>query len=115
MLALVNAERQSNGLPPLEMDDRLSSVARAHSIDMAQRGYFDHTDPDGQSPFDRIGAAGIAYFAAGENIAWGAATPESVVKGWMDSPGHRANILNEKFTRIGIGYYDLYWTQVFIG
>ena len=121
VLDLVNAERAKNGLSKLSWSDELASVARAHSNDMLNRNFFSHTNPDGQSPFDRMRAAGIKYSSAGENIAAGQKTPQEVVKAWMNSEGHRANILNASFTKLGVGYvvgngaYNTYWTQNFAG
>lgn len=120
---LVNDERVANGLAPLSMDLDLRAVARAHSQDMTARGYFDHTNPDGDDPFDRMAAAGITYSTAAENIAWnqGWADPaQKAVDGWMGSSGHRANILNPALTRTGMGVSvtsggAYYFTQVFAG
>ena len=84
---------------------------------MKNKNYFDHTSPTYGSPFDMMKSFGISYKAAGENIAMGQKTPEQVVQAWMDSPGHRANIMNSSFTHIGVGYVASgnYWTQQFIG
>ena len=114
---LTNAERAANGCPALAADDRLAAAARAHSADMAAQDYFDHVSQDGRSFVDRVKAAG--YPAPGaENIAAGQRTAEAVIKGWMDSPGHRANILNCKLKTLGVGMarggsYGIYWTQNF--
>lgn len=118
VVRLVNVERQKNGLNPLELDAELSKVARAKSQDMATKGYFSHTSPTYGSPFDMMKNFGIKYSTAGENIAMGQPTAEAVVKAWMNSEGHRANILNKNFTKIGVGYYkgsngSPYWTQMF--
>jgi uncharacterized protein YkwD len=100
----------------LQMDPLLRDVARAHSKDMAQRGFFDHVNPDGDDPFDRLAAAGWDSPVAGENIAWGYPDAEQVVDGWMKSPGHCTNIMERSFRWIGVGYYEGdYWTQVFGG
>ena len=117
VLELVNVERSKNGLKPLTMDESVRKVARTKSTDMRQNKYFDHNSPVYGSPFDMLKQFGISYRSAGENIAQGYQTPEAVVKGWMNSPGHRANILNSSFTHIGIGYdaQGHYWTQMFIG
>ena len=95
-------------------------MARAHSADMATKGYFDHTSPDGRSPFDRMRAAGYRGNLMGENIAAGQRTAAAVETAWMNSPGHRANILNCGYKVIGIGVatrssspYGIYWTQDF--
>lgn len=105
MLRLVNQERAAAGLAPLVMDERLRQVARAHSTDMFQRGYFSHYTPERDSPFDRLQAADISYLAAGENLAL-APSVEAAHRGLMNSPGHRANILSPSFRRIGIGALD---------
>lgn len=118
VVALTNTERRSAGCGPLSIDSTLTSVAQAHSADMARRQFFDHVNPDGASPFDRISAAGYRYRMAAENIAAGYRTPQQVVDGWMNSSGHRKNILNCGLTEIGVGYltggsYGTYWTQNF--
>ena len=117
VVRLVNVERRANGLPDLTYDWQLSRVARYKSQDMKDNGYFSHTSPTYGSPFQMMKSFGITYRSAGENIAKGQATPEAVVKAWMNSPGHRANILNSSFTHIGVGYVSdgKYWTQMFIG
>ncbi len=84
-------------------------------MDMFRSGYFDHTSPKYGSPFDMMDAYHITYLYAGENIAKGQRSAEEVVKDWMNSPGHRANILNPKYTLIGVGYYNGFWVQEFIG
>jgi uncharacterized protein YkwD len=105
MLELVNRERTERGLKPLQMDETLREVARQNSRDMFQRGYFAHENPDGLSPFDRLRQGGARFRAAGENIAL-APTLEVAHNGLMNSPGHRENILNPAFGRIGIGVED---------
>ena len=117
VLELVNEERAKQGLKALEMDESVRNVARLKSEDMRKNNYFDHTSPTYGSPFDMLKQFGISYSSAGENIAQGYRTPEEVVEGWMNSPGHRANILNESFTHLGVGYDSNghYWTQMFIG
>ncbi|QJW37980.1 CAP domain-containing protein [Cellulosimicrobium protaetiae] len=107
-----NAERAAAGCGPLVVDERLTAAAQLHSEDMLAQGYFDHTSLDGRSPWDRAKAQGYTNPGA-ENIAKGQATAEDVVRAWMDSPGHRANILNCDLREIGIGYADRVWTQVF--
>lgn len=116
VVRLVNVERSKAGLSPLEYDWELSRVARYKSQDMSDLGYFSHTSPTYGSPFQMMKSFGISYRSAGENIARGYTTPASVVEGWMNSQGHRANILNSTFTRIGVGYVKdgHYWTQMFI-
>ncbi|MBS4209852.1 CAP domain-containing protein [Bacillus sp. FJAT-50079] len=114
---LTNQERAKNGLAPLKIDLELSKVAREKSRDMSVNKYFDHNSPTYGSPFDMMKKFGITYRSAGENIAMGQRTPEEVVNAWMNSSGHRANILSTNFTHIGIGYVanGNYWTQQFIG
>ena len=120
VLELVNVERAKHGLSALTWDSSLAKVAEAHSLDMANNNFFSHTNLKGQSPFDRIKAFGISYSYAAENIAAGQKTPESVMNSWMNSEGHRKNILNANLKRLGVGYvkggsYGTYWTQVFAG
>ncbi len=117
VIDLVNDIRVKNGLPALKANWELSRVARYKSQDMADRSYFSHTSPTYGSPFQMMKAFGITYRSAGENIAMGYKTPQAVVDGWMNSSGHRANILNASFTQIGVGYVaeGNYWTQMFIG
>ena len=117
VVRLVNAIRAENGLSALTYDWELSRVARYKSQDMKDAGYFSHTSPTYGSPFQMIKNFGITYRSAGENIAKGYATPQAVVNGWMNSSGHRANILNASYTHIGVGYVadGKYWTQMFIG
>ncbi len=117
VIRLVNIERRKNGLRELKEDWQLSRVARYKSDDMKNNKYFSHTSPTYGSPFQMMKSFGITYKTAGENIARGYATPKAVVDGWMNSSGHRANILNASFTHIGVGYVadGKYWTQMFIG
>ena len=120
VLQLVNNERAKQGLNPLKMSEELRSIANLKSRDMADKNYFDHTSPTYGSPFQMLQDFGVHYSAAGENIAAGQKTPEQVMNSWMNSSGHRANILNKNFDTIGIGYYEggsygVYWTQLFIG
>jgi len=116
VLDLTNVERQKAGLKPLQTDAKLMNSARQKSTDMASKGYFSHTSPTYGSPFDQMKANGVTYKSAAENIAMGQRSAEEVVKGWMNSPGHRQNILTPGFTHIGIGYdkNGNYWTQQFI-
>ena len=116
VVRLVNEVRRENGLSPLTHDWQLSRVARYKSQDMSDLGYFSHTSPTYGSPLDMMRNFGISYKSAGENIARGYSSPRAVVDAWMNSPGHRANILNSTFTRIGVGYVEDgdYWTQMFI-
>ncbi|MBT2641649.1 sporulation protein [Bacillus sp. ISL-41] len=117
VVELTNQERAKNGLKPLALDTELSKVAREKSRDMQNKGYFSHTSPTYGSPFDMMKKFGISYRSAGENIAMGQRTPEEVVNAWMNSSGHRANILNSSYTHIGVGHIATgnYWTQMFIG
>ncbi len=125
VLALVN-ERRGQGANcgtagsfeaagPLVSNAVLADIAQAHSEDMSQRNYFDHVNPDGDGPGERIEASTYEWSTWGENIASGYRTPEDVVEGWMNSDGHCANIMNPAFTEIGVGYEPIgsYWTQVF--
>jgi uncharacterized YkwD family protein/spore coat assembly protein SafA len=116
VVRLVNEIRNKNGLKPLSEDWQLSRVARYKSQDMKDKKYFSHTSPTYGSPFQMMKRFGITYRSAGENIAKGYASPKAVVDGWMNSSGHRANILNSSFTHIGVGYVSggNYWTQMFI-
>lgn len=119
VLDLTNAERTKAGLAPLKYNAELSNVAKIKSEDMRDKKYFNHTSPTYGSPFTMMSNFGIKYTAAGENIAAGYTTPQAVVTGWMNSPGHRQNILNANYNQIGIGYaaggsYGHYWTQMFI-
>ncbi|MBQ6893483.1 MAG: SafA/ExsA family spore coat assembly protein [Clostridia bacterium] len=116
VIRLVNQKRAENGLKALTYDWELCRVARYKSQDMKDKRYFSHTSPTYGSPFQMIKNFGISYRSAGENIARGYATPDAVVNGWMNSSGHRANILNSSFTHIGVGYVadGNYWTQMFI-
>lgn len=101
-LELLNADRIANGLLPLKLNKRLTLVARAHAADMINRKFFDHVNPDGKSPFDRMEQASLTFSNAGENIAYDQSV-EKMEVGWMNSPPHRANILFEGFTEVGIG------------
>lgn len=117
VVELTNVERQKHGLAPLQIDEALSKVARVKSEDMAKQNYFSHNSPTYGSPFDMMKQFGISYRTAGENIAMGQRSPQEVVNAWMNSEGHRANILNSNFTHIGVGHASNgnYWTQQFIG
>lgn len=117
VLVLANEARASTGAGPLTCDVLMTSVARAHSQDMCDRGYFSHTALDGRSPFDRMSDAGVRFGTAGENIAQGQRGADEVHTAWMNSAGHRMNILNGAYRRIGVGLAEcggrMYWTQVF--
>ncbi|MFJ7264001.1 CAP domain-containing protein [Streptomyces globosus] len=116
VLALVNQERAQAGCGPVRANPPLAALAGSFSKDMAVRGFFSHTDPDGRSPWDRASAAGISGLG-GENIARGQGDAEAVMKAWMNSPGHRANILNCEFRTLGVGAHVAaggpWWTQDF--
>ena len=116
VVRLVNVERANAGLPALKSDWELARVAEHKSQDMHDKKYFSHTSPTYGSPFTMMKNYGIQYKAAGENIAQGQRTPEEVVNAWMNSSGHRANILNKNYTHIGVGYVEdgHYWTQMFV-
>lgn len=118
VLNLVNAERAKYSLSPLTLNSSVSKVAQAKAEDMKSNSYFSHTSPTYGSPFDMLKQFGISYSTAGENIAKGQKTPQAVVNAWMNSEGHRANILNKNFTQLGVGYVGgstTYWVQMFIG
>ena len=117
VVRLVNEARAKNGLKALTYDWELSRVARIKSQDMKDNKYFSHTSPVYGSPFQMMKNFGIKCRSAGENIAKGQKSPQAVVNAWMNSSGHRANILNSSFTHIGVGYVASgnYWTQMFIG
>lgn len=118
--SLTNSERRSAGLGSLTLDSQLSKLARMKAEDMAKNGYFSHTSPTYGSAFDMMKKYGVSYRTAGENIAKGQKTPEAVMNGWMNSSGHRANILSSAYTHIGVGYAkdsngNTYWVQIFKG
>jgi uncharacterized protein YkwD len=117
VVKLTNDNRVKNGCAAVRADVQLATAARAHSVDMVSKNYFSHTEPDGSNFLVRAKRAGYTN-AIGENIAWGYRTPETVVTAWMNSPGHRANILNCKAKALGVGLSKKadgtpYWTQVF--
>ena len=117
VVRLVNEIRAKNGLKALTYNWELSRVARYKSQDMKDNRYFSHTSPVYGTPFQMMKDFGITYRSAGENIARGYTSPQAVVNAWMNSSGHRANILSASFTQIGVGYVadGNYWTQMFIG
>ena len=117
VIRLVNEIRRQNGLGELTASAELSHVARLKSQDMHDKGYFDHTSPTYGSAFDMLRSFGISYRTAGENIAYGYSAPQAVVDAWMNSSGHRANILNASYTQIGVGHVQdgNYCTQIFVG
>lgn len=117
VLRLVNVERARAGVAPLLADPVLAQVAYAHSVDMDVRNYFGHTNPSGQDLGARLESSGVTGLRSwGENIAWGQRTPESVMRDWMESAGHRENILHPTFTHLGVGVHgpsSIWWTQAF--
>lgn len=115
VLDLVNKERSKVGLNSLSMNSKLSNMAMVKAKDMYDNNYFDHNSPTHGSPFDMMKKFGITYTTAGENIAKGQGSPTQVMNDWMNSPGHKANILKNSFTQIGIAYYNGEWVQEFIG
>jgi uncharacterized protein YkwD len=120
VVELTNRERLRAGLSALAVDPPLVTAAQAYSTDMAARAFYSHTSPEGTQPWDRAAAAGSTRRSIGENIACGQRSPAEVVDGWMNSPGHRANILKPHFTHIGVGFAGggpagTYWTQLFGG
>lgn len=120
VVTLVNKERASNGLQPVTSDSRLAKLAQMKAEDMAKNGYFSHTSPTYGSAFDMMKTYGISYKTAGENIAKGQKTAQAVMNGWMNSSGHRANILKSDYTKIGVGCAKssdgtIYWVQMFKG
>jgi uncharacterized YkwD family protein/spore coat assembly protein SafA len=117
VVRLVNIERAKHGLAPVKENWELSRVARYKSTDMKTKGYFDHYSPTYGSPFDMMKKFGFKFYSAGENIAMGQRTPQEVMTAWMNSPGHRANILKADFKEIGVGLArdgSMYWTQMFM-
>lgn len=124
VLQLTNTFRRQNGLAPLSYNAKLAAAAETHSQNMALQDFFSHTGLDGSSPFDRMKAAGYNFSSAAENIGVGYTTPEAVVQGWINSSGHRDNLLNPNLRELGVGHYYLandtgqvnwshYWTQKF--
>jgi uncharacterized YkwD family protein/spore coat assembly protein SafA len=119
VVRLVNIERSKVGLKPLTQNWELSRVARMKSQDMINKGYFAHQSPTYGSPFQMMEKFGIKFSSAGENIAYGQRTPQEVMNSWMNSSGHKANILSSSYTQIGVGVAKksdgtLYWTQMFM-
>lgn len=119
VLNLVNQERSKQGLKPLTLSRKLTSIANTKAQDMADKNYFSHTSPTYGSPFDMLKQFGVSYSYAGENIAAGQRSAEQVMNDWMNSSGHRANILNPNYTQLGVGYtkggnYGTEWVQLFI-
>lgn len=120
VLNLVNAERKKQGLKALTLSNELTNIATLKSSDMAKKNYFSHTSPTYGTPFEMLQQFGVSYSSAGENIAAGQKTADDVMQSWLNSSGHRANILSSKYTELGVGYYKggnygAYWTQLFTG
>lgn len=118
VLELVNQERAKNGLNALTLNNELTHIATIKATDMKDKNYFSHNSPTYGSPFDMLQQFGVKYSYAGENIAAGQTSPEQVMNDWMNSSGHRANILNKNYTQLGVGYvkggqYGTYWVQLF--
>lgn len=117
VVELVNAERAKEGLAPLTIDKKVQAAAQIRAVEI--KTSFSHTRPNGSSFATALKEQGVTYRRSGENIAWGQRTPKEVVNAWMNSSGHRANIMNKNFTKIGVGYYQHngvnYWSQLFIG
>ncbi|WP_078543880.1 CAP domain-containing protein [Litchfieldia alkalitelluris] len=114
VVKLVNQERAKQGLKPLTHRADLKNVAHKKAEDMINSNYFSHTSPNYGSPFQMLKTFGISYQSAGENIAKGQKTPQEVMNAWMNSPGHRANILKPEYDSIGVGFYHSAWVQMFI-
>lgn len=119
VLKLVNAERAKAGVPPLTLTKKLTDIANTKAKDMADKNYFSHQSPTYGSPFDMLKQFGVSYSYAGENIAAGQKSAEEVMDSWMNSSGHKANILNKNYTEIGVGFYrggqyGTEWVQLFI-
>ena len=119
VLDLVNRERARVQAPPVEWHPEATDAAYLHSVDMDVRSFFDHTNPDGDGPGTRLREAGVNWGSYGENIAEGQKTPQDVMAAWMDSDGHRRNILDPAFTHLGIGVHTSpaggpWWTQDFV-
>lgn len=114
---LVNVEREKAGLSPLTLDQKVTAAAQVRAEEIRQS--FSHTRPNGSSFATALREQNVSYRQAGENIAWGQPSPEAVVNAWMNSSGHRANILSKNFTKIGVGYFQYngrnYWSQLFVG
>lgn len=119
ILNLVNQERKKAGVPALTLSEKLTSIANTKAKDMADNNYFSHTSPTYGSPFDMLKKFGVSYSYAGENIAAGQRSAQEVMNSWMNSSGHKANILNKNYTQLGVGYttggqYGTEWVQLFI-
>lgn len=115
VINIVNQERAKAGLKSLQKDSALSNMALDKAKDMYNSNYFSHISPNYGSPFDMMQDYGIRYSYAGENIAKGQTSPEEVMQDWMNSTGHRKNILNPHYTKIGVAYYNGEWVQEFTG
>lgn len=119
ILKLVNQERSKAGVPALTLSQKLTDIANTKAQDMADKNYFSHDSPTYGSPFDMLKHFGVSYTYAGENIAAGQKSAQEVMQSWMNSSGHKANILNKNYTQLGVGYYEggqygTEWVQLFI-
>lgn len=116
ILEIVNQERRKQGLNPLTLSEKLTSIANTKAQDMTNKHYFSHTSPTYGSPFEMLQRFGVNYTSAGENIAQGQKTAREVMNAWLNSSGHRANILNANYTQLGVGFDEngLNWVQLFI-
>ena len=110
----INAQRKSVGCPKLKWDDRIAAVAQRHSRDMVLRDYFNHKNPDGKDPFDRLEESNLGFSRAAENIAFGIENGKELYKIWLSNPGHRKNMLDCRFTRHGVGRAGDHWTQLLL-
>jgi len=110
---LVNAARKEEDASPLELDASVMQTSQGHADDMALRDYFSHTCPEGKTFIDRLRKNGVRYRAAAENIAYGQKTAQEVLDAWLKSPGHRANLMNPRYRRLGLGLRDKRWVQNF--
>lgn len=113
MIRLTNEERSAGGCGPLTNNAMLHAAALGHSVDMAENDYFSHTSLDGSGMVERVEREGYRWLSLAENIAAGHRSPSEVVDGWMNSSGHRDNIMNCTYTEIGVGFHNYYWTQNF--
>jgi uncharacterized protein YkwD len=109
----VNEQRAKVGIAPLTLDAKIVAVSQDYAEKMATEGFFSHTSPDSSTMSSRLRAGGVSYGWAGENIAMGQSSPSSVMQAWMNSSGHRANILNSHYKKLGVGAYQKYWVQDF--
>ncbi len=112
-LAAANKIRAENRAPELILDEQLAAVAQKHAEDMSARNFFDHSNPEKETPFDRMKKSGVSFSAGAENIAMGVNNAQEVMAGWLASPGHKVNLLNKAYGRHGIGFKNGYWVHLF--